>query len=285
MTWRTATATGPPSPPGNRGPSGSPERSWAAFVGRQHGTPTLGGYHNSVNFARLPATGRFAGPVWLVSALLIAALAATIAWWATQLLAPRPAIAPAADARGAPPDVSSVGRLFGLPGPAGSPGGLSMPASSIVVLGLVSGERGAAVLAIDGQPGKPYMVGGRLPGGELLVEVRPDGIVLDRAGIRVTVPAPPPRDLSILTAGRQGAASGAPPASATQMPTPAAEAGPTGSSAAGPAPGTTSPPPPGAGPGVVVPQPASGIIGAPQPGAPAGAVPPAGVDGSSLTPR
>lgn len=267
---------------GARGPSGSPGRSWAAFVGRLHRTPTLDGYHNSVNFARLPAAGRFAGPVWLVSALLIAALAATIAWWATQLLAPRPAIAPAADARGAPPDIGSVGRLFGLPGPAGSLGGLSMPATSIVALGLVTGERGAAVLAIDGQPGKPFMVGGRLPGGELLVEVRPDGVVLDRAGILVTVPAPPPRDLSILTAGRQGATSGAPPATATQTPVPAAETGPTGSVTG---PGPTSPPPPGSGPGVVVPQPASGIIGAPPPAAPAGAAPPASADGSSLSPR
>lgn len=238
-----------------------------------------------MKFARLPAAGRFAGPVWLVSALLIAGLAATIAWWATQLLAPRAVIAPAADARSTPLDVGSVGRLFGLPGPAGSTGTLSMPASSIVVLGLVTGERGAAVLAIDGQAGKPFLVGGRLPGGETLLEVRADGVVLDRAGMRVTLPTPPPRDLSILTAGRQASASTAPPVAGVP-------AGIPPGAPPGAIPGVPPPPPgmapPPAGPGVVVPQPATGMIGAPPGTSPTGAVPPVppeSTDGSALSAR
>jgi general secretion pathway protein C len=152
----------------------------------------------------------------LTSLLLFAGLCAITAYWALQLLVPKPAVAPtetSADQRGSA-DSQAVLELFGQPAMAGA-----LPAavvSNIQVVGITAGDaKGSAILAIDGAPGRFYAIGSKLSEGVTLVAVKSRSVVIERGGARSELPAPPVANLSVLTSGvgksRQAVASPANP--------------------------------------------------------------------------
>lgn len=154
-----------------------------------------------------------------------ALLCATLAYWALQLLAPAVPIAPPGslvDHRDAP-DLFAAARLFGQPGGAGATLAAAPP-SNLQVLGVAaSAVRGSAVLVVDGQPAKAYLVGEAVNANTRLVEVRADVAVVEQNGVRVELVAPQRPSVSLLWAGparasSSAAARAAPPVSASAIP-------------------------------------------------------------------
>jgi len=112
-----------------------------------------------------------------------AAFAVGIGVWTPLLLAPRPLSAPPALASGPAPgqNISAVVNWFG--------GGSAR--LRVTVVGLISsGERGAALLSINGAPAKAYRVGQTLAQGVRLAAVLPDGVSIDQDGVIEDVRAP-----------------------------------------------------------------------------------------------
>src|SRR5690606_21294705 len=112
------------------------------------------------------------------------AVAAGVGLWGALLLAPRPAAAPPALASGPAPgqDISPVANWFGG-------GSVRL---RVAVVGLISsGEHGAALLSINGEPAKAYRVGQSLAQGVTLSAVTPQGVSIDQDGIveDVSIPA------------------------------------------------------------------------------------------------
>jgi general secretion pathway protein C len=138
----------------------------------------------------------------LASVLLFAALCAIVAGWALQLFAPRAPIAPGgAVAQAQPPvDVRQAGQLFGgAPKPAGA---VAAAPSNIQVTGvLAAGDRGVALLVIDGKPAQPFQVGEAVADGMKLVSVTGDAVGLDQRGQAVSLPAPARGSIAVLTSG------------------------------------------------------------------------------------
>ncbi|RPH43195.1 MAG: hypothetical protein EHM87_14515 [Burkholderiales bacterium] len=149
----------------------------------------------------------------IASVLLFAALCAIIAGWALQLLAPRAPIAPAgsvAQVQG-PTDLSAAGQLFGgVPRPQDAQA--QAAPSNIQVTGvLASGERGVALLAIDGRPAKPFAVGEPVSDGMTVRSVSGDAVELDRGagGLPMRLAAPARGSIAVLTSGPQRPGAGA----------------------------------------------------------------------------
>lgn len=143
-----------------------------------------------------------------------ALLAACTGWWLLQLGAPVPPVAPAAPE--APPvattDGTAASRLFGEP--AGAAAAPVAAATDVRVLGVAASAsgRGSAVLAVNGQPARAVEIGQEAAPGLKLLEVRADGVVLERGGARLTAQAPERSTTRVLTAGpQQGSASTVPP--------------------------------------------------------------------------
>jgi len=149
----------------------------------------------------------------IASVLLFAALCAIVAVWALQLLAPRAPIAPAgavATVQG-PPDLSAAGQLFGGV-PRAADAQVQAAPSNIQVSGvLASGERGVALLAIDGRPAKPFAVGDPVSDGMTVRAITGDSVELDRGagGLPMRLPAPARGSIAVLTSGPQRSSGGA----------------------------------------------------------------------------
>jgi general secretion pathway protein C len=157
----------------------------------------------------------------LLAVALFAALCAIVAGWALQLLAPRAPIAPAGPiAQGQPGlDVALASQLFG--GAPRTPAAVQAAApSNIQVTGvLAAGERGVALLAIDGRPAKPFAVGDTLDGGLKVVSVTVDGVGLARGDQPMRLPAPARGSIDVLTRGPQpGGSAQAPPVPQAAVP-------------------------------------------------------------------
>ena len=159
----------------------------------------------------------------LASLALAGLLCAAIAYWAMQLLAPGVAIAPAGSIvdYGRTPDLAAAGKVFGFQG--GQAGAAVTPAmSNIKVLGVAAGQRGSAVLSVDGKPPRPYAVGDAIAPGLVLAEVRADAVVLDQSGARIELRAPdrPSPDLLSCGVGKPRATgdAGAPPVATSSAP-------------------------------------------------------------------
>ena len=155
-------------------------------------------------------------PAWSASLLLFAALCAIVSFWATVLLAPRPAIAPAgvvADPR-ALPELQLSAQLFGL----GQPAVAAAKLSNVQVVGIVAaGRRGSAILGVDGKPPRAFAVGESLTPSQTLSAVEPDRVVIASNGRNVELPAPSAATLDVLTSGGdQPARPGAPPGAPSQ---------------------------------------------------------------------
>lgn len=121
---------------------------------------------------RWPAVA--AGGLWLAAGL-------SLGYWALQVLGRSPVVPLAAVP--SPPlrtEVASVARALGMPAAASSPqaGVASVEgASRWRLLGVVvrPGQQGVALLALDGQPPRPYAVGAVLEGGLVLQAVTRQG--------------------------------------------------------------------------------------------------------------
>lgn len=108
-------------------------------------------------------------PVRLLTGLLWAGVAACVVFWALQL-APtpvQPPTAPPALPLPDPPDPLAVARVLGGTGAASS--GLAPPAaeaSRLVLTGVVARRSGggSALIAVDGEPPRPFQVGSRVQG-------------------------------------------------------------------------------------------------------------------------
>lgn len=124
----------------------------------------------------------------LLAVLLWLAAGLSVGYWVLQTLGRSPLTPVAAPAVAPPaPDAASVARVLGavqvaaVDAPAGVPPPL---ASRFQLLGVVAagGADGAALIAIDGQPPKPYRVGMELDGGVVLESVQRRSVRLVPAG-------------------------------------------------------------------------------------------------------
>ncbi|MBA2965380.1 general secretion pathway protein C [Ramlibacter sp. MAH-25] len=121
-----------------------------------------------------------------VTFLLWALAAASIAYWGLKLgSSPAVGAGPVAGVRGpAPVDPAAVGRLLGqvAPGPTTAGPAPAAPAvsSRFNLIGVVAARshQGAALIAVDGRPAKPYRVGSAIDEGLVLKSVEPRRAVL-----------------------------------------------------------------------------------------------------------
>lgn len=122
------------------------------------------------------------GPL-IAQALAIVAMAAGIGVWGALLLAPQPMATRPFLATGPAPgqDISPLVNWFG--------GGSARLRIAVVGL-LSSGQRGTALLSINGGPPKAYSVGHTLAQGVTLSAVSPHGVSIDQDGIIEDITAP-----------------------------------------------------------------------------------------------
>lgn len=136
-----------------------------------------------------PRVGTLA--VWLLAA-------ASLAYWGLKFSAPAgaSAVAPVALAPAAAPDPAALARLLGAV-PAATPAVASL-ASRFALIGVVAGASsgGAALIAIDGKPAKPFRVGAKVEEGLVLQSVGARRALLGAAAsgpALVTLELPPPK--------------------------------------------------------------------------------------------
>lgn len=136
----------------------------------------------------------------LVAVLLWLAAGLCLGYWLLQALGRTPLTPVAAPAVAAPaPDVAALGRVLGAaPATVAAPGAPPPLSSRFQLLGVVaSGEEGgAALIAVDGQPPKPYRVGAELEGGMYLESLQRRSVQLaptagGAGGFALTLPADP----------------------------------------------------------------------------------------------
>jgi len=217
----------------------------------------------------LSAIRTISWPAWLASVAALALLCATCTYWAMQLLAPSTPIAPARTAETvALPDLRPASQVFGSTRAATV--AVAAP-SNLQVLGIVAaGRLGSAIIAVDGQRPKMFTVGADVTPTQRLAAVHDDAVVIEAAGQRTELPAPPRGSIAVLTSGP---ARSGPPGSAgaaTTSPVPVL-------------PGPASGPSPAPAPALVAPHAGSDLPGAPpgpaSAGMPAPGAPPPGTPG------
>ena len=135
----------------------------------------------------------------LVTIALTLVLAWQLAHWTWVFVAPAP-VAVVSEAEG-PVDLGAIAKLFGASAPSG-------PASSVSALrlkGVIAPTPGVAASAIfSGGGGKDIavFVGREVQPGVKLVEVKPDHVIVSRAGIRERVDLDTPRPIARGAGGR-----------------------------------------------------------------------------------
>ena len=209
----------------------------------------------------------------MLSLLLLLSLAGIVTYWATRLLAPPVAVAPSGSIgdAGNNANLSVAATTFGV---AGAAVAAAAPASNIEVIGIVSaGDRGAAILSVDGKPAAPYPVGTKIDDATTVESVGIETVVLERRGRKLELKSPARASLAILTSGIGQARdpnrptppmpapavappAGAPPSPAQAGQPPASPPNPGAPPSAAPA----APPaaPPSAVPGIPTPPPGTG---------------------------
>lgn len=134
-----------------------------------------------------------------VTLLVWAAAAASAAYWGLKLSAGGAGPLPAAGLR--PPaaaDPAAIARLLGAGAAAQSASPQPSAASRFQLVGVVAdkSEQGAALIAVDGKPAKPYRIGARIDEGLVLQSVQPRRAVLApslQAEPAITLELPLPR--------------------------------------------------------------------------------------------
>ena len=110
---------------------------------------------------------------------LWAAAGASLVFWGLRLSAPAagPAAPVAAQAAPAAPDAQALARLLGaVAATPGAPAPAASPSSRFALVGVLSGRRsggGAALIAVDGKPAKPFRVGAEVDPGLVLQALGP----------------------------------------------------------------------------------------------------------------
>jgi general secretion pathway protein C len=145
----------------------------------------------------------------LLSILLFGCLAAIGIYWVLQLSAPKTVIAPASQlaipgsagstASGQVGGTSAIANLFG--GAAKDVPATPAPVSNIQVQGIITGQRGSALLVIDGKPGRPVAVGESFAQDSKLIAVSGKDVVIEQNGKRVTLAPPPKATIAVLQSG------------------------------------------------------------------------------------
>jgi general secretion pathway protein C len=162
----------------------------------------------------------------LLSLALFAGLCAIVAYWAMILLSPAPPIAPASQPASTrnTADPSKTASLFGQP-PVSSPSVAAAAPVNVRILGVMatstragqgsaqSNAAGIALVSIDGQPAKAYVVGDTLPNGLRVQAILKDRVEFSDQGRVLSSPAPAGADPSILVRGASanGSTSASPP--------------------------------------------------------------------------
>ena len=193
---------------------------------------------------------------WVGCTLSLCLLLGAIAYWASIWLAPAVRIAPAGSLSDQSGQIN-LGPAQGLFGQivTAAPQIAVAPSSNIKVLGiLAAGQKGSAVLAIDGKPGKVYMLGDTVDGQLKLVSVDIRQITLGQDGgtNRQTLAAPPKSEVSILTQGPSKASgSASPSATPGAFQVPGAGQAPNPSNPITPPPASMLSPPPVINPGIM----------------------------------
>lgn len=120
---------------------------------------------------------------------MLAIVIAIAAYWGVRVLTPQPTAAPPPVAAPVPrePDPVLAARMFGLVEQAAT-----RTVSNIQVAGLFgAGEASSAVLVVDGKPPRAYVLGQEVAPGIRLVAVTQDLAVVESAGGRQELRAPP----------------------------------------------------------------------------------------------
>lgn len=132
-----------------------------------------------------------------VNLILLIAIAAALTYWILQFSAPSKTEetivpVPTADraARTEIMNVAPIARLFGSSAP-------SVTASDIVVVGVIAQggkNEGVALLSVNNQPAMAFRAGEIVSSETILSEVKANGVILDRGGIRreISLPARQP---------------------------------------------------------------------------------------------
>ncbi|WHZ12694.1 MAG: hypothetical protein OJF60_003135 [Burkholderiaceae bacterium] len=143
----------------------------------------------------MPSNSRRNGWLHSVTFLVWALAAASVVFWALKLVVSPGArgVAAAAGFGAAAPDPQRVAQLLGAGAPAAT---AAAAGGSYALLGVVADPdgAGAALIAIDGRPAKPYRVGAPVHAGLLLQSVAPRKAVLAAAmdaPARLTLELPP----------------------------------------------------------------------------------------------
>lgn len=153
----------------------------------------------------------------LLTLLLFLTLVAVCSFWALQILAPRPAIAPSASIG----DTSTTANLtpaITLFGSRTATAGLPEASSNIQVSGVAeAGPNGVVILSVDGKPGVAYSVNETINEGTTVKSVGLDKVVLLQRGRLLELKAPDRASRDVLSSGngkpRTSSESTAPPVS------------------------------------------------------------------------
>ncbi len=196
----------------------------------------------------------------LATLLLFLGLVGISTYWLVQILAPRPAIAPAGSIGDstAATNLAPSTLLFGRAGQSAK--GPEAPPTNIEVNGIVeAGARGVAILTVDGKAPVAYAVNDAVGDATRLVAVTLDTVTVERNGSKIELKAPERASLSVLTSGVGKARD---PRRDTTPPVPTRPVGAPGSApvtmpGAAPQPGAggVTPPPPNNPPGSAVARP------------------------------
>ena len=112
--------------------------------------------------------------VRLTTLAIWALAAASAAYWGLRLSAGAPGLAaPAVPLAAAAPDVQAMARLLGA---VAAPAPVAAASSRFTLVGVLAGRNsggGAALIAVDGKPAKPYRVGAALDTGLVLQSLGP----------------------------------------------------------------------------------------------------------------
>lgn len=181
----------------------------------------------------------------LLTLLLFLLLVAICAYWALQILAPRPAIAPSASIgdTNAAVNLAPAVTLFGSANAitAGTP---EAP-SNIQVSGVAeSGPNGVVILSVDGKPGAPYGVNESVIEGTTVKSVTLDKVVLNQRGRLIELKTPERASRDVLSSAQGKPRTGSESSTTAPVSTRAVAPAPLPQPARTPPPQLRPPPPP-----------------------------------------
>jgi len=141
------------------------------------------------------ASGGSRWGVGLATALVWALAAGSALYWGLHARQPvAPNLPPAIGAPGPGVDAQAVARALGVPQSGAHDADASQPAiaSRVRLSGVIThGAGGAALLAVDGKPPKPYRVGAQVDGDWVVHAVSPHAVELADGAQRASIEMPP----------------------------------------------------------------------------------------------